>query len=64
MSTRLGLDGKIVLLTGGAGIYGRGLSYDLLAAGVLASGFGPRLVRGWLRCSSCPGPGLARGRRL
>ncbi len=35
MSTRLGLDGKIVLLTGGAGIYGRGLSHDLAAAGAI-----------------------------
>lgn len=33
MSSRLGLDGKIVLLTGGAGIYGKGLSRDLAAAG-------------------------------
>lgn len=33
LSARLGLDGKVILLTGGAGIYGRGLSHDLAAAG-------------------------------
>ncbi len=33
MTSRLGLEGKVVLLTGGAGIYGRGLAHDLAAAG-------------------------------
>lgn len=33
MTERLGLSGKIVLLTGGAGLYGRGLSSDLASAG-------------------------------
>lgn len=33
MKSRLGLEGKIVLLTGGAGIYGRGLAADLASAG-------------------------------
>jgi NAD(P)-dependent dehydrogenase (short-subunit alcohol dehydrogenase family) len=33
MKSRLGLEGKVVLLTGGAGIYGRGLAADLAAAG-------------------------------
>lgn len=40
MTARLGLDGKIVLLTGGAGLYGRGVAEDLAAAGanvILAS---------------------------
>lgn len=33
MRARLGLEGKIVLLTGGAGLYGRGLAQDLAEAG-------------------------------
>ncbi|HRJ71300.1 MAG TPA: SDR family oxidoreductase [Terrimicrobiaceae bacterium] len=33
MLARLGLEGKVVLLTGGAGIYGRGLANDLAEAG-------------------------------
>lgn len=35
MKARLGLEGKVVLLTGGAGIYGRGLAADIAAAGAL-----------------------------
>jgi NAD(P)-dependent dehydrogenase (short-subunit alcohol dehydrogenase family) len=33
MQARLGLEGKTILLTGGAGLYGRGLARDLAAAG-------------------------------
>jgi len=33
MKARLGLKGKVVLLTGGAGLYGRGLAHDIAAAG-------------------------------
>lgn len=33
MLARLGLAGKVVLLTGGAGLYGRGLAHDLASAG-------------------------------
>lgn len=33
MASRLGLEEKIILLTGGAGLYGRGLACDLAAAG-------------------------------